>query len=65
MCITYLQQYEPKGTNIGYAGHTKFVCGIVEKMIENNRVSVIGEIVSEFSFSTRYLAKGFTWWICR
>lgn len=30
-----------------------------EKMIENNKVSVIGEIVSEFTFSH----EAFIWWM--
>ena len=32
---------------------------MAEKMIENNRVSVIGEIVSEFSFSHEVFGEGF------
>ncbi|WP_428995894.1 type III toxin-antitoxin system ToxN/AbiQ family toxin [Megasphaera stantonii] len=34
--MTYLQQYEPKVPNIGYAGHTKFVCGIVLNIHDTN-----------------------------
>ena len=30
-----------------------------EKMIENNKVSVIGEIVSEFTFSHEAFGEGF------
>ena len=30
-----------------------------EKMIENNKVSVIGEIVSDFSFSHEVFGEGF------
>ena len=34
-----------------------------EKMIENNRVSVIGEIVSGFTFSHEVFGEGFIWWM--
>ena len=30
-----------------------------EKMIENNRVSVIGEVISEFTFSHEVFGEGF------
>lgn len=30
-----------------------------EKMIENNKVSVIGEVVSEFTFSHEVFGEGF------
>ena len=32
---------------------------ITEKMIENNKVSVIGEVVSEFTFSHEVFGEGF------
>ena len=32
---------------------------MTEKMIENNKVSVIGEIVSDFTFSHEVLGEGF------
>lgn len=32
-----------------------------DKIIENNQVTIMGEIVSEFTFSTRCLEKGSTW----
>ena len=34
---------------------------MTEKMIENNKVSVIGEIVSDFTFSHEVLEKAFIW----
>ena len=34
-------------------------CTMSEKMIENNRVSVIGEIVSGFTFSHEVFGEGF------
>ena len=34
-----------------------------EKTIENNKVSVIGKIVSDFTFSHECLARAFIWWI--
>ncbi len=33
---------------------------MVDKVIENNRVSIIGEIVSDFRFSHGCLARDFT-----
>ena len=32
---------------------------MAEKVIENNKVSVIGEIISEFSFSHEVFGEGF------
>ena len=38
-------------------------CTMSEKMIENNKVSVIGEIVSGLPLAMRYLGKAFIWWM--
>ena len=34
-----------------------------DKIIENNQVTIMGEVVSGFTFSTRYSGKASTWWI--
>lgn len=36
-----------------------------EKVIENNKVSVIGEVISGFTFSHEVSAKAFILWIWR
>ena len=33
---------------------------MIDKVIENNRVSIIGEIVSEFKFSHEVFGEGFS-----
>ena len=34
---------------------------MLDKVIENNRVSIIGEVVSEFEFSHEVFGEGFIW----
>lgn len=47
--ITYLQQYEPKVPNIGYAGHTKFVCGIILNIHDANYFAPIKKFRMSFA----------------
>lgn len=49
--ITYLQQYEPKVPNIEYAGHTKFVCGIVLNIHDANYFAPISSNTKKFRIS--------------
>ena len=49
--ITYLQQYEPKVPNIGYAGYTKFVCGIVLNIHDANYFATISSNTKKFRIS--------------
>ena len=52
--ITYLQQYEPKVPNIGYAVHTKFVCGIVLNIHDANYFASISSNTKKFRTSFAY-----------
>ncbi|WP_369831704.1 type III toxin-antitoxin system ToxN/AbiQ family toxin [Megasphaera sp. ASD88] len=49
--MTYLQRYELKVPNIGYAGHTKFVCGIVLKIHDANYFAPISSNTKKFRTS--------------
>ena len=35
---------------------------MADKMCENNQVTIMGEIVSDFRIVTRYMGKDFIWW---
>ena len=35
---------------------------MADKMCENNQVTIMGEIVSDFSYSHEVYGEGFIWW---